>query len=46
LLRVRCIQSTPIGPIGAETNIPIASPLNIMYRINSIFCQKQFQKQR
>ena len=43
LLRVRCIQSTPIGPIGAETNMPIAKPLNIIYRINSILTKIIYQ---
>ena len=26
LLRVRCMQSMPIGPIGADTNMPTARP--------------------
>lgn len=36
LFSVRCIHKTPIGPIGADTKTPIASPRIIISRINSI----------
>ena len=34
LLRVRCMHSMPIGPIGADTNMPMARPWII---VSSVF---------
>lgn len=35
LFRVRCMHNTPIGPMGADTKIPIAKPLIIVYNTKS-----------
>ena len=34
LLSVRCMQSTPTGPIGADAMMPISMPLNMKSNIS------------
>ena len=36
LFNVRCIHNIPIGPIGADTNMPMAKPRIIVYSVKSI----------
>ena len=43
LFKVRCTQSMPIGPIGAERITPIAKHPNIVDMINSIIVLHKMQ---